>query len=99
MGDINDMVVNIAKGELAAAQTDFEDVLQSKLADRLDQQRTYVASQTFSPTEDEEPELAELDEIDGLLDELETDDNDDYAGEYDYADEDEDTSYEEPDED
>ena len=52
MGDINDMVVNIAKGELAAAQTDFEDVLQSKLADRLDQQRTYVASQTFSPTED-----------------------------------------------
>jgi len=91
MGDINDMVVNIAKGELAAAQTDFEDVLQSKLADRLDQQRTYVASQTFSPTEDEEPEL---DEIDGLLDELETDDNDDYEGEYDA--EDEDASYEEP---
>lgn len=96
MGDINDMVVNIAKGELAAAQTDFEDVLQSKLADRLDQQRTYVASQTFSPTEDEEPEL---DEIDGLLDELETDDNDDYDGEYDYADDGEDTDHEEPNED
>lgn len=87
MGDINDMVVNIAKGELAAAQADFEDVLQSKIDDRLEQQRTYVASQTFNPTEDEDPEL---DELDGLLDELENDDNNDYEGEYDY-DEDENT--------
>ncbi len=82
MGDINDMITNIAKGDLAKAHADFEDVLGGKIADRLDQHRAYVANSIFNGVEyeEEDPELAELEDV---LDDLDSDDEDDYEGEYD----------------
>ena len=44
MGDINDMVVDIAKGDLGSAQKHFNDVLGDKIAGRLDQEKANVAS-------------------------------------------------------
>jgi hypothetical protein len=82
MGDINDMVINIAKGDLAKAQADFNDVLAAKVADRLEQQQAFIAQETFNPS-DEDEDYADL------LDDAE-DDNDDYEGEYEYEDGDED---------
>ena len=77
MGNINDMIINIAKGDLAKAQSDFNDVLGDKVAARLDQHQAYVAQETFDPSDDETEE-----NYDDVFDESETDD-DDYEGEYD----------------
>jgi hypothetical protein len=83
MGNINDMIINIAQGDLAKAQADFNDVMSAKVADRLQQQQAYIARETFTPSDDEEEGYEDI------FDESEQDD-DDYEGEYDYEEGDED---------
>ena len=80
MSSIEDMINNIANQEYTKAETQFADIMGSKISDALDQEKIAMAQSMYSDDEeseeyemsdeDEDLEVTE-DEFENALDELE----------------------------
>lgn len=60
---INDALTKVMAKVYAKAQTDLNDVLDAKLADRLDQERVAIASRIYGEEESSETSETEVDTI------------------------------------
>lgn len=74
---ILDLINNIDQNDYVTAQSSFQDILASKLQDKLEQERVKVASIMFNS--DDESDECDDEELNNSFDELDTEiENDDF---------------------
>ena len=75
---VQDMINDITAGNFTSANTTFNDMLQDKIVDSLEQEKIKLAGQVYDDQEEDEDEVEDLlsdEEVDELMDDELMDDD------------------------